>query len=323
MTLPSRDQLTILFGHPAYRVKAAFDALGSGVRTLEVDTFPAFEAQFGAADVVVCSGFWRNQFLARDNRLKFIQSISAGTDQYDRAALAAAKVRLASAHGVNVNAVSDHAMALVLAIARRLPEARDNQVRKLWRPMQSDHALREDELAGKTILVVGLGRIGGRVAKLAKAFDMTVIGIRRNRLDEPGHADEVHSFRDLPALLPRADYVVLNCPLTDETRGLIDAAALARFKPSAWLVNTARGGCVDEPALIAALEAGTLAGAALDTVAEEPLPASSPLWGMPNVIVTPHTAGETRRYEANVARILQANLDRLWAGDDTLINGIV
>ncbi len=323
MTFPSRDQLTILFGHPAYRVKTAFDALGTGVRTLEADNFAAFEAQFGEADVVVCSGFWRNQFLTRSNRLKFIQSISAGTDQYDRAALTTARVRLASAHGVNVNAVSDHAMALVLAIARRLPEARDNQARKVWRPMQSDHALREDELAGKTIVIVGLGRIGGRLAKLAKAFDMTVVGVRRSRPDETGYADEVHSFRDLHTLLPRADYVVLNCPLTDETRGLIDGSALALFKKSAWLVNTARGACVDETALISALEAGTLAGAALDTVVEEPLPATSPLWSMPNVVITPHTGGETGQYEANVARILATNLEKLWADDDALINGIV
>ena len=125
------------------------------------------------------------------------------------------------------------------------------------------------------------------------------------------------------ALLLAAALGVLSPFVRRDRSGLIDAAALARFKPSAWLVNTARGGCVDEPALIAALKAGTLAGAALDTVAEEPLPASSPLWGLPNVIVTPHTAGETRRYETNVAQILQANLDRLWAGDDTLINGIV
>jgi phosphoglycerate dehydrogenase-like enzyme len=304
-------------------MKAAFDSLDTGVKSFEVKSFDQFEQRIGEADVVVVSGFWKNHLLEKTPRLKFIQSISAGINQYDLQVLKAGGVRLASAQGVNMNAVSDHAMSLMLAISRRLPEARDNQAKKLWRPMQSDHAFREDELAGKTVVVVGLGGIGNRVAKLAKAFDMHVIGVRRNNLSDKGHADEVHSFVELRKLLPRADFVVLNCPLTDETRNIIDEKALSQFKKTAYLINTARGACVDEEALIKALQNKTIEGAALDCTVDEPLPESSPLWSMPNVFITPHTGGETRKYEANVARILEANLNKIWAGQDDLVNKVL
>ena len=147
MTFPSRENLVICFGHPAYQVKAAFDSLKPGVKSFEVKTFEEFERRIAEADVVVVSGFWKNYLLQKAPRLKFIQSISAGINQYDLGVLKAGGVRLASAQGVNMNAVSDHAMSLILAMLRRLPDARDNQAKKFWRPMQSDPALREDELA--------------------------------------------------------------------------------------------------------------------------------------------------------------------------------
>ena len=264
MTFPSRENLVICFGHPAYQVKAAFDSLNSGVKSFEAKSFEDFERRIAEADVVVVSGFWKNHLLQKAPRLKFIQSISAGINQYDLDVLKAGGVRLASAQGVNMNAVSDHAMSLILAMSRRLPEARDNQARKFWRPMQSDHAAREDDLFGKTLVIFGLGRIGGRLAKLAKAFDMNVIGFRRTNLSDKGYADEVHASAEFHKFLPRADFVVLNCPLTDETRDIIDAQALSRFKSTAYLINVARGACVDEQALIRALRSETIKGAALD-----------------------------------------------------------
>jgi phosphoglycerate dehydrogenase-like enzyme len=127
----------------------------------------------------------------------------------------------------------------------------------------------------------------------------------------------------LPTFLPRADFVVLTCPLVPETRGVIDANALALLPPSAFVVNAARGGCVVESALIEALRAGRIAGAALDVTDPEPAEESSPLWAMSNVFITPHTGGETRKYEANVNHILVENLDRLWRGETTLRNQVV
>jgi phosphoglycerate dehydrogenase-like enzyme len=232
-------------------------------------------------------------------------------------------VRLASARGVNARAVAEHVMALILALSRRLPEARDNQARRVWRGMIGDLDRREDELAGKTLIIVGLGQIGGRLAQLAKAFDMAVIGIRRDPRAGRGHADAVHSMSELSALLPQADFVALTCPLTAETERLIDAGALGRMKPSAYLVNAARGRVVDQPALIDALARRQIMGAALDVTAEEPLPPDSPLWAMDHVLITPHTAGETRRYEDNVLAIMRENLERLWRGETGLLNQVV
>src|SRR5690348_8962102 len=128
---------------------------------------------------------------------------------------------------------------------------------------------------------------------------------------------------EFKSLLPAADFVVLTCPLTKETENLIDAEAFARMKPSAHLVNVARGRVVDEAALVEALAARRIAGAGIDVTAEEPLAPNSLLWGMPHVLITPHTGGETRRYEDNVIAILRDNLGRLWRGEHQLRNQVV
>jgi D-2-hydroxyacid dehydrogenase (NADP+) len=273
-------------------------------------------------DVLLVSGLWRNELIALAPRLAFIQSISAGTDQYSRDALRGAGIRLASAQGANERAVAEHAIALILAMARQIPQARDNQAAKKWRGMIGDLSEREDELGGKTLVIVGMGRIGARLATLAKAFDMRVIGIRRDPSKGAGAADQVVGENELLATLPQADFVALTCPLTPQTENLIDAKALAAMKPSAYLVNVARGKVVNEPALVDALDQQRIAGAALDCVREEPLPATSALWGVPNVLITPHTAGETRRYEDNVIELLLENLERLWRGDAVLKNQV-
>jgi phosphoglycerate dehydrogenase-like enzyme len=189
--------------------------------------------------------------------------------------------------------------------------------------MIGDLSRREDELGGKTLIVVGLGRIGGRLAKLAKAFDLRVIGIKRNPRTGAEGADSVHGLGELKGLLPQADFVALTCPLTPETENLIDAEALAAMKKSAFLINVARGRCVNEAALVEALQSGRIAGAGIDVTTEEPLPQSSPLWSIENAFITPHTAGETRHYEDNVIDILVDNLERLWRGETTLQNQIV
>jgi phosphoglycerate dehydrogenase-like enzyme len=320
---PSKDKLTICFAHVAYQLQQRFLSLDAGIDSFEVRDGATLERRIGDADVLVISGLWRNDLLPRAKRLRFIQSIGAGTDQFSREALAQHGVRLASSRGVNARAVAEHVMALALALARRLPEARDNQAKRHWRGMIGDLERREDELGGKTLIIVGLGQIGGRIAQLAKAFDMRVIGIRRDPRAGSGHADEVHAVSELNALLPQADFVALTCPLTPETEKLIDADALGRMKPSACLINAARGRVVDEPALVDALERRQIMGAAIDVTVEEPLPAESPLWAMDHVLITPHTAGETRRYEDNVLAIMQENLERLWRGERELLNQVV
>jgi phosphoglycerate dehydrogenase-like enzyme len=321
--LPDKDRLTICFAHVAYRLHERFAALGTGIASFAVRDAETLESRLPEADVLIISGLWRDVLLDRSPKLRYIQSIGAGTDQFPREELARRGIRLASARGVNARAVAEHAMALILALSRRLPEARDNQARRIWRGMIGDLAGREDELGSKMLLIVGLGDIGGRLARLAKAFDMRVVGLRRNPTAGAGAADAVHPMSALGSLLQEADFVALTCPLTPETEKLIDEAALARMKPSAYLVNVARGRVADENALIAALAEHRIAGAALDVTAEEPLPPDSPLWGMEHVLITPHTAGETRRYEDNVIEILRDNLDRLWRGETGLRNQIV
>jgi phosphoglycerate dehydrogenase-like enzyme len=304
-------------------MQARFALRQAGINSFEVRDRAGLEAGIAQADVLVVSGLWRNELVALAPRLRFIQSIGAGTDQFDREVLRGRGIRLASAAGVNARAVSEHAMSLILALARRLPEARDNQARRHWRGMIGDLGQREDELQGKTLVIVGLGKIGGRLAQLAKAFDMRVIGVRRDPAGGRGAADEVHALSALPGLLPAADFVALTCPLTPETTNLIDATALAAMRPSAYLVNCARGRVVDEPALVTALREGRIAGAGIDVTWEEPLPAESPLWDAPNAFITPHTAGETRRYEDNVLDILMENLTRQWRGEAALQNQVV
>ncbi len=321
--IPPKDKLTICFAHVAYQLRAQYERRKPGIGSFEVRIRDDLDRRVGEAHVLVISGLWRNELVELGEKLRFIQSIGAGVDQFPKDVLAQRGIRLASARGVNAKAVSEHAMALILALSRRLPEARDNQAKRVWRGMIGDLTQREDELGGKTLIVVGLGGIGGRLAQLAKAFDMKVIGFRRDPASGKGHADSIHGLGELKALLPQADFVALTCPLTKETENLIDDGALGRMKKSAFLVNAARGRCVDEAALIKALADGRIAGAAIDVTAEEPLPASSPLWTMPNAFITPHTGGETRRYEDNVLDILQENLDRLWRGEKALRNQVV
>jgi phosphoglycerate dehydrogenase-like enzyme len=321
--IPPADKIVICFAHVAYRLQERFSSLETGINSFSVRDPETLEKRVGEADVLVISGLWQNHLLDQAKRLRFIQSIGAGTDQFPREELAKRGIRLASARGVNARAVAEHAMALMLALSRRLPEARDNQQKRVWRGMIGDLSQREDELGGKTLVIVGLGDIGGRLAQLAKAFDMHVVGLRRHPAFGRGAADAVHAMDELNSLLPDVDFVALTCPLTAETENLVDAEALSRMKPTAHLVNVARGRVVDEAALIEALATGHIAGAGIDVTAEEPLAPSSPLWAMAQVMITPHAAGETRRYEDNVIDILRDNLGRLWRGEAQLRNQIV
>jgi phosphoglycerate dehydrogenase-like enzyme len=321
--IPPKDRLTICFAHAAYQMQACFDRLNTGIASFELREREAFERRAHEADVIVVSGMWHNGLVPLATKLRFVQSIGSGTDQFDKEALASRSIRLASAAGVNARAVAEHAMSLILALARRLPEGRDNQARRFWRGMIGDLTQREDELSGKTVLIIGLGRIGGRLAQLAKAFDMHVVGFRRDPAAGKGAADSVHTLAELHAHLRRADFVVLTCPLVPETRDVIDAKALGLMQRQAFLINVGRGPCVVETALTEALASGRIAGAALDCTDPEPPEDRSPLWAMPNVLITPHTGGETRQYEANVIEILMENLERIWRGEATLRNEVV
>ena len=180
--LAPRDKLTICFAHAAYRMAEQFARRNTDIAHFQVHSLDEFKARIPEAHVVVVSMMWRNEFAESASKLQFIQSISAGLDQYDRDLLGRRRIRLASAAGVNAEAVAQHAMALILALKRQLHTGRDNQAAKVWRGMISEIGAREDQLNGKTLLIVGIGRIGSGLARLARAFEMRIIATRRIRV---------------------------------------------------------------------------------------------------------------------------------------------
>jgi D-2-hydroxyacid dehydrogenase (NADP+) len=323
LPFPRKEELRICFAHPAYQMAERFAERKAGIGHYQVRTVEELLVELPRADVLVVSQMWKNEFAVHAQRLKFIQAISAGFDQFNQLLLREHGIRLATGAGVTAPAVAEHAMALILALQRHLHTGRDHQSKKHWRGMISHIPSREDQLGGKTLLIVGLGRIGTRLAKLAKAFDIRVVATKRDPSRGAEGIDAVRRYDQLAELLPIADIIALTCPLTRETENLIDAEALARMKPSVHLINVARGAIVDEAALVQALRQRSIAAAGLDVTREEPLPPTSPLWTIPNVLITPHKAGETQRIEDGIVDILLENLGRLWRGEQVLKNGIV
>ena len=320
---PSAGDTNVHFAHVAYRMEERYALRDPEVKYFQTwspeDTMDRIED----ADVFVCSGFWDNALLDKAKNLKYIQSIGAGYDQFPLDELKKRGIRLANASGVNQNAVAEHAMSLILGLNRHIHTGRDNQNSTTWRGMLGDLTQREDELIGKTMLIVGMGAIGSRLARFAKAFDMKVVATKRDPSTAEGPADEVVTPDKLGELVPDADFVVLTCPLTPETTNIVDADVLAAMKNTAYLINVARGQCVDEPELAKALKSGSIAGAGIDHFWNEPLEEGSVFWDLQNVIITPRTGGETRLYEERVIDILNDNLGRLWNGETKLRNEIV
>ena len=313
--------LTIGVCHPAYRIAPVLSERLPAATVFQENSADAMVPRMPDIDVLVISGAWRDALLDGAGKLQWIQAIGVGYNQFPLAELRRRGIRLTNAVGVNANAVSEHALALILALSRRLPEARDNQHRKHWRPMIGDPQAREDEIADKTLGIVGLGAIGNRLAALAKAFGMRVIGIKGNPAAYEGQADAVLPPDRLGELLDSADFVALCCPLKPETTNLIGAPELRRMRSSAYLVNVSRGQVVVESELIAALQRGDIAGAALDLTIDEPLRPESPLWDLPNVLITPHTGGETSRYEQRLVDIIVENVRR-WEHDEPFIHQV-
>jgi phosphoglycerate dehydrogenase-like enzyme len=251
--------------------------------------------------------------------LKWVHFITAAIEHFPFVtALIQRGVRLTTSAGSNGEPVAQTALAGLLMLARGFPHWWGAQGRKEWTPMRGEAVPRD--LAGQTVLIVGLGTIGATLARYCRALGLRVIGLRRT--PAPVEAvDEVHALAALPELLPRCDWVILACPLTPETERLINPASLARLPRGARLINVARGGVVDQPALIQALESGQLGGAYLDVFEKEPLPPDSPLWTLPNVIVSPHNASSSAGNNDRAALIFLANLVK-WARGEPLRNEI-
>ncbi|XAH23465.1 D-2-hydroxyacid dehydrogenase [Xylophilus sp. GW821-FHT01B05] len=243
--------------------------------------------------------------------LRWVHVHSAGADRPVFVELRARGVQVTTSAGTNAAVVAQTALAAVLALARQFPRLLAAQREARWAPLLGSGMPRD--LAGQTAVIVGWGAIGRQLGAWLVALGLHVVAVRREHAG-PADGVETVAYDELPAVLPRADWLVLACPLTERTHGLVDAAALARLPQGAHLVNVARGEVVDEPALIDALRGGRLAGAFLDVFAHEPLPADSPLWHLPNVIATPHSAGFSDGNAARVEALFLSNLARWQAG---------
>ena len=246
-------------------------------------------------------------------KLRWLQVSNAGVDHPVFQRIVANGVRLTTAAGSSAEPIAQTALAGLLMLARGFPHWLDAQARRAWEPIPV--ASMPLDLRGQTLLVFGLGAIGSELARLARALGMHVIGVRRSPAAPDDPVDELHPPARLRALLPRVDWLALTCALTDLTRGAIDAEALALLPRGARVLNVARGGVIDEPALIAALREGRIAGAYLDVFAEEPLPSASPLWTLPQVIVTPHNSAVSRGSESRQTEIFLRNLERYGRGE--------
>ncbi|HYV71378.1 MAG TPA: D-2-hydroxyacid dehydrogenase [Pseudolabrys sp.] len=268
-------------------------------------------------DILLCFSPPMADHVVRDApKLKWIQALGTGVDNIVDLPSLGKDVLVTNVRGIHGAPVSEATIAYMLSLARDLPRAGQAQVKSQWERWPA--AL----LAGKTVGILGVGLIAEYLAPICKALQMSVVGISGSPRDPKGFDRVVHRG-DLEKIAPELDFLVALTPLTAETRGIVGAKVFAAMKPTAYLVNVARGGVVDEPALIAALEGGKIAGAALDVFAQEPLPANSPLWKTKNVTVFSHLGGYSQGYEDRAMPTIAGNMAKFLAGDLTSMTNIV
>lgn len=319
LTVPFGEQFVerLTAVDPAVRVREATQPLRQFLRgelPAEPDLRAAAERDaadlLGPTEAIIGWARFPVEALQWAERLRWIQALSAGVDRLDPRVMA--QVTLTNGNGVGAEPIAEHVICHLLMLARGAPVYLRRQVEHRW-----DRGVQAREITGMTMGIVGMGAIGSAVARRARALGLHVLAIRRSVTQRSPDlvADEVLPPSDLHHLLAESDVVVLATPLTAETRGMIGERELMAMRPGSFLINIARGGVVDEPAMISALAGGHLGGAGLDVFATEPLPPDSPLWDMPNVIVTPHVAASSERYMSRVEDLVCDNLRRYLRGE--------
>jgi phosphoglycerate dehydrogenase-like enzyme len=248
-------------------------------------------------------------------KLRWYHTLSAGVENMPLAELAERGIVLTNNSGSYDIQIAEHLLAFVFAASRQLHRYRDLQQASEWKEQQ------HQELRGATIVVYGMGSIGGEIARLASAVGMRVIGVRRSAGSPPPGVERVLSTDRLAEVVGEADYLAIAAPLTPSTRGAISREVISRLKPTAWIMNIGRGAIVDESAMIEALQAKRIGGAALDVFTTEPLPKESPLWRLDNVIITPHHSSSSPRSAERTLALFAENLRRYKAGEP-LINRV-
>lgn len=272
---------------------------------------------------VLCSFSVPDRWQELAPELRWLQYPGAGVDGLRASGMLDRKsqVVVTTATGIHANTISEYVFGSLLMFNWNWPQMVRLQDGHVWAKSAGWYSLGGRELAGQSLGVVGMGSIGRKIAQVGRAFGMRVLGIRRSFSSEgvsDPDLDRSYPPQGLHELLRQSDYIVLAVPLTAETERLIGEAELRAMKPGAYLVNIARGRVIDEQALIRALREGWIAGAGLDVAETEPLPSNSPLYGMPNVILTPHIAGVSVHYEKRLAELFADNLRRYRAGEPLL-----
>ncbi len=274
---------------------------------LEASECARLDLAFFSSDVIPQHGRQFFSTVRKAPALKWLHVFNAGVDHPIFSEMLARGVRLSTSAGSTAVPIAQTAITGLLMLARNVPRWLRGQQERRWDPMRSPDFPRD--LVGQTVLVYGLGSIGSDIARLARVLGLRVLGIRRSPLRPGDPVDELHPPEQLAVLLPRADWLVLAAPLTDETRGLINADMLARLPAGARIINVARGEIIDETALVAALRSGRLGGAYLDVFEKEPLAADSPLWVLPDVLVSPHNSAAAQGNDGRVYGMFLANLE--------------
>ena len=264
------------------------------------------------ADAVVGWGRYDAATLAGAPKLRWIHSFGVGVDGMLTPELIDSDIIVTNNTGVRGPNIAEHLLAMMLGFARGLPELMRYQVKREWH--HPDRGV--FELGGQTLGVVGLGDIGRNLAWRADALGMRVIGLRRVKTDVPRGVEKIYSPDQLHSFLGEADHVAICLPLTPASRHMFSSAEFAAMKPTAYIYNIGRGPIIDQEALVAALQAGEIAGAGLDVTDPEPLPADSPLWDMPNVQITCHTSGATPYNWERGLEILLDNIGRFQRGEE-------
>ncbi len=276
----------------------------------------ALDALLPDAEVIVCGNLSEEQ-IDRAQTLRWISFWSAGMDGKVTARMRDRRLLLTNASGVHGPNIAEHVICFMLMFTRRMDVHFRSQLQGRWERGLPANKAGADELTGQTLGIVGLGRIGEALAVRASAFGMRVVAVKRDPSSRHGRGpiEAVYGLDRVEELLAESDHVCIALAYTLQTHHLFDARLLGHCKPGAYLYNVARGRIVDEAALIDALHTGAIAGAGLDVFETEPLPPESPLWTLPNVLITPHTAGITPHYFARAAGLFTENLSRYIQGE--------
>ena len=317
---PARTKLLICVWHPftlwmpPAKVALHLRKLWPEMNVVHRPTYDGLEEGIADADIFVGWALQPGQF-RHARKLKWIHSTAAGVAQLMYPELRESGVVVTNASGIHTNPMAEHILGMLVALARHFPSAFRHQMECRWAQQEIwDQPLRPRELMGQVLLVVGFGAVGRELARRLKPLGMKIWAVTRSGKGDGRLADRILPASQLEEVLPEADFVVLAAPETPETYHLIGPRQLQAMKPTAFLINVARGSLVDEAALLETLRRRAIAGAALDVTEQEPLPPDSPLWELDNIFITPHISAVSESLWDRQTELLVRNLERWFSG---------